>query len=309
MRTRTKLGHPVTAALAALTVIVGGGAIALVSPATVAQAAGPQSCDIYASGGTPCVAAHSTTRALYGAYNGRALPGPALVGQHHPGHRRAERGRVRQRRRAGLVLRRHHLPHHRSSTTSPAGEQPPHPGAPRRRSPARLRADSTTSPTRPRRRSRSAAARRTASSSLPAPATATTTPTASPPATSPRGCTPIFDGTHYNGGCCFDYGNAETQQPGQRQRHHGGHLLRQHQGLGLRHRQRPVDHGRPGERPVLRREPALQRQRPDHQPPLRDRHRQGRAEPLGHPGRQRAVRRPVDLLQRTRAPTSPATTR
>src|SRR2546423_2402443 len=27
-------------------------------------------CDIYASGNTPCVAAHSTTRALYGAYNG-----------------------------------------------------------------------------------------------------------------------------------------------------------------------------------------------------------------------------------------------
>lgn len=30
--------------------------------------AGP--CDIYSSGGTPCVAAHSTTRALYGAYTG-----------------------------------------------------------------------------------------------------------------------------------------------------------------------------------------------------------------------------------------------
>ena len=30
--------------------------------------AGP--CDIYAAGGTPCVAAHSTTRALYGAYSG-----------------------------------------------------------------------------------------------------------------------------------------------------------------------------------------------------------------------------------------------
>jgi hypothetical protein len=27
-------------------------------------------CDIYASGGTPCVAAHSTVRALYGSYNG-----------------------------------------------------------------------------------------------------------------------------------------------------------------------------------------------------------------------------------------------
>lgn len=35
-----------------------------------AQAAtGP--CDIYAAGGTPCVAAHSTVRALYGAYNGK----------------------------------------------------------------------------------------------------------------------------------------------------------------------------------------------------------------------------------------------
>src|SRR5215467_11278716 len=28
-------------------------------------------CDIYASGGTPCVAAHSTTRALFGSYSGR----------------------------------------------------------------------------------------------------------------------------------------------------------------------------------------------------------------------------------------------
>ncbi|MER5262010.1 arabinofuranosidase catalytic domain-containing protein [Actinosynnema sp. NPDC002837] len=38
------------------------------APSAQAAASGP--CDIYASGGTPCVAAHSTTRALYGAYNG-----------------------------------------------------------------------------------------------------------------------------------------------------------------------------------------------------------------------------------------------
>lgn len=38
--------------------------------AGVSQAATTQPCDIYASGGTPCVAAHSTTRALYGAYTG-----------------------------------------------------------------------------------------------------------------------------------------------------------------------------------------------------------------------------------------------
>src|SRR5258708_19450891 len=36
-----------------------------------ALAAGTGPCDIYASGGTPCVAAHTTTRALFGAYSGR----------------------------------------------------------------------------------------------------------------------------------------------------------------------------------------------------------------------------------------------
>jgi hypothetical protein len=34
------------------------------------QAAGPLPCDIYAAAGTPCVAAHSTVRALYAAYDG-----------------------------------------------------------------------------------------------------------------------------------------------------------------------------------------------------------------------------------------------
>jgi hypothetical protein len=35
-----------------------------------AQAAGSLPCDLYGAAGTPCVAAHSTTRALYSAYNG-----------------------------------------------------------------------------------------------------------------------------------------------------------------------------------------------------------------------------------------------
>jgi hypothetical protein len=38
-------------------------------PTAPARPQGP--CDIYAAGGTPCVAAHSTTRALYAAYTGR----------------------------------------------------------------------------------------------------------------------------------------------------------------------------------------------------------------------------------------------
>ncbi|WP_410813194.1 alpha-L-arabinofuranosidase B [Micromonospora sp. 067-2] len=57
-----------TAILAAATVgaLVTG---ALVHTGTSA-AASSQPCDLYAAGGTPCVAAHSTTRALYGSYNG-----------------------------------------------------------------------------------------------------------------------------------------------------------------------------------------------------------------------------------------------
>ena len=38
------------------------------APASTAATTGP--CDIYAAGGTPCVAAHSTVRALYGTYSG-----------------------------------------------------------------------------------------------------------------------------------------------------------------------------------------------------------------------------------------------
>jgi hypothetical protein len=37
---------------------------------TGAQPSGASPCDIYASGGTPCIAAHSTVRALYGSYSG-----------------------------------------------------------------------------------------------------------------------------------------------------------------------------------------------------------------------------------------------
>ncbi|GLH99631.1 arabinofuranosidase catalytic domain-containing protein [Phytohabitans aurantiacus] len=39
-------------------------------PPSTPPPSGAGTCDIYASGGTPCIAAHSTVRALYGAYNG-----------------------------------------------------------------------------------------------------------------------------------------------------------------------------------------------------------------------------------------------
>jgi len=42
----------------------------LPAAASTAQAGSLLPCDIYASVGAPCVAAHSTVRALYAAYNG-----------------------------------------------------------------------------------------------------------------------------------------------------------------------------------------------------------------------------------------------
>jgi hypothetical protein len=57
----------ILAATAALALIFG----VLTGQPGTAQAAGSLPCDIYGSAGTSCVAAHSTTRALYSSYNGR----------------------------------------------------------------------------------------------------------------------------------------------------------------------------------------------------------------------------------------------
>src|SRR4029079_3689075 len=61
---RFKLVILVIASLAAVVSMSAGQQNVLAQTAT-------RPCDIYASGGTPCVAAHSTVRALFGAYNGR----------------------------------------------------------------------------------------------------------------------------------------------------------------------------------------------------------------------------------------------
>jgi hypothetical protein len=58
---------PTALLVAATAAATAAGTLAVVTPA---HAATLQPCDIYASGGTPCVAAHSTTRALYGSYSG-----------------------------------------------------------------------------------------------------------------------------------------------------------------------------------------------------------------------------------------------
>ncbi|GLX11413.1 arabinofuranosidase catalytic domain-containing protein [Microbispora sp. NBRC 16548] len=61
---------PAAVAARLLTALAAVAATALTWSAAPSQAATSQPCDIYASGGTPCVAAHSTVRALYGSYTG-----------------------------------------------------------------------------------------------------------------------------------------------------------------------------------------------------------------------------------------------
>ena len=68
----------------------------------------------------------------------------------------------------------------------------------------------------------------------------------------PEGIYYVVDGTHYDSGCCFDYGNCLDERPRGGHRHHGNHLLRHLHRLGQRQRPRPVDHVRHGGRPVLR---------------------------------------------------------
>src|SRR5580700_6786168 len=50
--------------------IVIGATLTIVAPAIAAPPRPKGPCDVYAAAGDPCVAAHSTTRAMYAAYSG-----------------------------------------------------------------------------------------------------------------------------------------------------------------------------------------------------------------------------------------------
>ena len=68
---KTKIGLMTMLALALTLPVVTMKIVAQVGAARSAPLPRPQGpCDIYAAGNTPCVAAHSSTRALYAAYNG-----------------------------------------------------------------------------------------------------------------------------------------------------------------------------------------------------------------------------------------------
>ena len=54
----------------ALRLIVIGASLAIVGPAAAAPARPMGPCGVYAAASDPCVAAHSSTRAMYASYNG-----------------------------------------------------------------------------------------------------------------------------------------------------------------------------------------------------------------------------------------------
>lgn len=181
-------------------------ALGLVAASPLA-AAGP--CDIYASGGTPCVAAHSTTRALYGSYSGslyqvsRGSDGATTnIGTLSAGG--VANAAAQDSFCAGTTClitiiydqsgRGNHL------TQAPPGgaASGPQPNgydnlASAIGAPVRLNGQK-------------------AYGVFIAPFTGyrNNQPNGTATGDQPQGMYAIFDGTHYNTGCCFDYGNAET---------------------------------------------------------------------------------------------------
>ncbi|HZR40370.1 MAG TPA: arabinofuranosidase catalytic domain-containing protein [Ktedonobacteraceae bacterium] len=185
-------------AVVALTIGVIGGS------GTPAHAAGSQPCDIYASGGTPCMAAHSTVRALFSAYSGnlyqvrRSSDNATLnIGVLSAGGfaNAAAQDSFCAGTSCVITIIYDQSGHNNDLTQAPGGGAAPGP-------------DNLAN-----------------ASALPlmvgghhvygvfiAPGTGYRNDHTTGIATgdNPEGEYAIFDGTHFNGGCCFDYGNAET---------------------------------------------------------------------------------------------------
>ncbi|WP_078891067.1 arabinofuranosidase catalytic domain-containing protein [Streptomyces sp. NRRL S-350] len=192
-----------TRAGAALAVLVGALAGATATSG-VAQAATQGPCDIYAAGGTPCVAAHSTTRALYAGYGGPLYQvtrssdkavrdiGALTAGGYADA---AAQDAFCAGTTCVISVIYDQSGRHNDLTQAPGGGAAPGPDN---------LADATLAPT--------TLNGHKAYGVYVAPGTGYRNNHTSGVATGdqPEGMYAILDGTHYNGGCCFDYGNAET---------------------------------------------------------------------------------------------------
>jgi len=199
VRRLTKLARAGVAAA----VVVGALAGAAVASGP-AQAASQGPCDIYAAGGTPCVAAHSTTRALFGSYSGslyqvrRSSDGATTnIGVLSAGGvaNAAAQDSFCSGTSCVITIIYDQSGHNNNLTQAPAGGAAPGPDN---------LANATAAPT-------SLNGQKAYGVFIP-PGTGYRDNSATGTATgdNAQGQYAIFDGTHFNGGCCFDYGNAET---------------------------------------------------------------------------------------------------
>ena len=176
----------------------------LVASGTAPARAATGPCDIYANAGTPCVAAHSTTRALYGSYSGslyqvrRASDNATTnINPLSPGG--VANAAAQDSFCAGtscvITIIYDQSGRGNNLTQAPAG------GA--AGGPDNL-ANATAAPV--------TVGGHKAYGVFVAPGTGYRNDRTSGIATGdqPEGEYAIFDGTHFNAGCCFDYGNAET---------------------------------------------------------------------------------------------------
>ncbi len=188
-------------AAAAAAAVAAGLTIAAAGPS---QAAAQGPCDIYAAGGTPCVAAHSTTRALYASYNGNLYQvrrssdnatlniGVTAAG----GYANAS---AQDSFCAGttcvIAVIYDQSGYGNNLTPAPAGGYVKTPDSP---------ANATAAPT--------TVSGHEAYGVYIAPGTGYRDDATNGIATgdNPESEYAIFDGTHYSNGCCMDYGNAET---------------------------------------------------------------------------------------------------
>ncbi len=173
-----------------------------------ALADGSLPCDIYASGGTPCVAAHSTVRALFGGYNGnlyqvrRASDNATLdIGVLSAGGYANAAAQDSFCAGTSCVIT---IIYDQSGRGNDLTQAPPGGfGGPAAGGYDNL-ADATAAPI--------TVNGHEAYGVYVAPGTGYRNDNTNGIATgdNPEGEYAIFDGTHYNNGCCFDYGNAET---------------------------------------------------------------------------------------------------
>ena len=189
----------------ALAVLLATAMTTATTAAEAASAAATGPCDIYASGGTPCVAAHSTVRALYGSYNGNLY--------------QVRRSSDNTTRNIGVLA---------TGTADGAAQDafcvatscvitvvydqsgrgndlwyqgsPQVPGSPQSR-PANATSESLTIAD-----SKAYSLYINPGNSYWRDGHLTGVPTGS----APEGMYMVTSGTHVNGGCCFDYGNSET---------------------------------------------------------------------------------------------------